>query len=42
MVNSGDLAPSEGSAIVNMTTDPPQTVRLGDFSEDEMEEFLNG
>lgn len=42
MVNSGDLTPSEGSAIVNLTTDPPEVVRLGDFSEDEMEEFLYG
>lgn len=42
IVNSGDLASSKGSAIVNPTTDPPEIVRMGDFSEDEMEEFLNG
>ena len=42
IVDSGDLRPSAGSAIVNLTVDPPQVVRKGDLSEDEIEEFLHG
>lgn len=42
IVDSGDLPPSAGSAIVNLTADPPEIVRRGDLSEDEIEEFLHG
>lgn len=42
VVDAGDLRPSAGSAIVDLTADPPQVVRKGDLSDDEIGEFLHG
>ena len=42
IVDSGTLPPSMGSAIVNLTTTPPQIIREGDLSATEIEKILHG
>ena len=42
IVDSGTLPPSMGSAIVNLTTTPPEIIREGDLSATEIEKILYG
>lgn len=42
IVDSGNLPPSTGSAIVNLTTTPPEIIREGDLSVTEIEKILHG
>jgi L-threonylcarbamoyladenylate synthase len=40
IVDSGNLPPSKGSTIVDLTVNPPLIVREGDISKEELKEFL--
>lgn len=42
IVDSGNLPPSMGSAIVNLTTASPEIIREGDLSVAEIEKILHG
>ena len=42
IVNSGNLPPSKGSSILDLTEEPPVIIREGDLTKKEIEEFLNG
>ena len=42
IVDSGNLPPSMGSAIVNLTTASPEIIREGDLSATEIEKILHG
>lgn len=40
IVDSGNIPPSKGSTIVDLTTDPPQILREGDIKKEELEGLL--
>lgn len=42
IVDSGNLPHSNGSSIVDITTDPPRLLREGDIKKDDLKEFLSG
>ena len=42
IVDSGNIPPSKGSAIVDLTKKPPEIIRNGDLSLSEIKEFLSG
>jgi Putative translation factor (SUA5) len=41
MIDSGNLPPSKGSTIVDLTVSPPTIVREGDIPEEELKEFID-
>jgi L-threonylcarbamoyladenylate synthase len=40
IVDSGNLPPSKGSTVVDLTINPPLIIREGDISKEELQEFL--
>ncbi|NIP31503.1 MAG: threonylcarbamoyl-AMP synthase [Candidatus Dadabacteria bacterium] len=40
IVNSGNIPPSKGSAILDLTKKPPTVIRKGDLTDSEIKEFL--
>lgn len=40
IVDSGNLPPSKGSTVVDLTVKPPSIIREGDISKEELQEFL--
>lgn len=41
-IDSGNLPPSKGSTVLDLTTDPPHLVREGDIGKGELKEFFIG
>lgn len=41
IIDSGNLPPSKGSTVVDLTVEPPVVVREGDISKEELKEFIN-
>ncbi|MFI5324134.1 MAG: L-threonylcarbamoyladenylate synthase [Thermodesulfobacteriota bacterium] len=41
IVDSGNIPPSKGSTVVDVTTIPPVIVRLGDIDRDDLKEFFH-
>lgn len=42
IIDSGNIPPSKGSAIVDLTKNPHEIIRTGDLSESEIKEFISG
>ncbi|HSE83776.1 MAG TPA: L-threonylcarbamoyladenylate synthase [Thermodesulfobacteriota bacterium] len=41
VIDSGNLPPSKGSTVVDLTVEPPAVVREGDISKEELKEYIN-
>lgn len=42
IVDSGNLPPSKGSTVIDLTTSPPDVIREGDLTIEELKDFFNG